>query len=328
MSQQALPMTAYEFKPPPAEAILLEEWKKSPRINKIIKIAIQDGHINLGWTYEDYLYFSAISGRYELSNYWGIQGSGKSSFMLASLFWIYKDWDQVLKHIVFTPKEFVSTLKAVPRGRRIPALGWDDVLAHFPSTMFKTAIDVYESIDRSFAVIRKKCPVIMTTLPIIDRLAKNLKDNTSFEVYMGRNQRLRIFRVFRLPNLKDMSSNLFKVPIEPNTFYELDTVPWDVFKEYDERRLDLTEQVLDDLDKTTATAEELEGHMLIIDASELAVDMGVSYAPSTIQQDISRGVLRGIRTEDYLYVNTSDFQRVLAIKRHFANLKKDIKEEE
>lgn len=308
-----LPPKPYEWKPKPSLDEIPEKWKKTVP-PQAIRIALEDEHVLLGWTLEDYLYYAAKFGKYELVGLWGVQGSGKSDDMLRMLFWIYGDWDEVLRHIVYKPRDFVKILRETPMGKRIPGLGWDDIITHFPSSTFKTDISTYEAIDSSFATIRVKASVIITTLPVIDRLAKALRDNLTFEVYLGRNQNERIFRLFRLPNFYQVKSNLFKIMIEEPKPFDLLVVPTDVYREYENDRLTLTEEALENLDRTVEPETLPEGHLHVMDAAEMCMEHDVKYGTGTIQQDHSRGVIRGMKHGGLLYVLEEDIRRQMKIK--------------
>lgn len=281
--------------------------------SKIVQTAVKFGLIKPGWTLEDYIRDAAESQGYATVQVWGEQGSGKSNRILQQGYWVYKDWDLVLKNIIFKPSSFVQRLKSIPMGRRVPWLGWDDVGVHFTSNAFRTNIQEYESVDGAWASIRVKCSVISLTIPNISRLARNIKDNVSHEVYLGRNQMELVERIVRLPSFTSLESELFKVLIEGPQPFKLFDVPTDVFKEYWEMRLELTEEALEKMDLSTEP-ESPEGYMTVLEAAQVAKDKGLRYSTSSIQQDISRGVIRGTKIGPTLYVWTEDFETNLELK--------------
>ena len=190
-------------------------WEGVPP--KVIELGLKFGLIKLGWTLQDYIHHAIESMGYETILIWGVQGSGKSNFMLQTGYWVYHDWDLVLKNIVFKPEEFVRKLKRIPIGKRVPWIGWDDVGVHYASVSWRTNIQQYEAVDACWAAIRTKCNVITLTIPLIDRLARNLKDNITIEVFIGRNQNVLIERYIRLPSVKRglLESTFYKVQVEP-----------------------------------------------------------------------------------------------------------------
>jgi len=198
-------------------------------------------------------------------------------------------WNRVLDAIIFKPNLLVEKLEAIPDNEVMPGLGWDDILVHYPSSMFKTDIKQYEAIDSTWAAIRTKASCIMDTLPNIERLAKNLKDNTTFEVYLGRNQMEMIKRIFLMPALDRIGVNMFKITIERPGIFDIFTVPAWVWKKYWQRRLKLTKEALTRL-KGTVENEDIGNYVPVLDVAEI---LGIS--PNTVQQMASRGVIEGRR---------------------------------
>ncbi|RLG76816.1 MAG: hypothetical protein DRO12_03780 [Thermoprotei archaeon] len=280
-----------------------EIWAESAP-PKVIKIALDFGLLKIGYSLENYLVDAVKEGGYETVCIWGIQGSGKSSYMLQMGYWIYKDWDKVLSSLVFKPNDFVKRLKSIPVNRRTPCLLWDDIGVHYPSSTFKTDIKQYEAIDSAWAAVRTKCNIIIMTIPLIDRLAKNIKDNVTFEVFLGRNQKVMIRRLFHLPGLNRMESNFFKILLEKPYKINLYDVPTDVFKEYWELRLRLTEEALDRLDKTVEE-EDLKGYVPVLDAS-----LELNVSPNTLQQMISRGIVQGKKIKGVLCIKEEELEKL------------------
>jgi len=258
-----------------------------------IKLAYDYGIIKSGYTLEDYIIEAVEKNGYETIGVWGVQGSGKSTRMLQMGYWvfrrIYEDeveaWNAVLDHIVFKPSDFIKRMEKVPHGERIPVILWDDLGCHYTSSTFKTDIQQYQAIDATWAVIRTKLAVVITTIPLLDRMAKNIKDNITFEVFIGRNQRELMKRVFHLPGLKRMDTNLFKVQIEDAESFDLYEVPEWVWEKYWKMRLELTDEALAGLRGVT-DMEDLENYTPVW---EIAKDLTISA--NTIQQMGSRKLI-------------------------------------
>lgn len=274
-------------------------------IPKTVELAETFGIIIPNFTLEDYLLRAVEIGGYETIIIWGVQGSGKSSRMLQMLHWIYKDWDVVLDSLVFKPSEFVERLESIGDNERMPAIGWDDIGVHYTSSTFKTDIKQYEAIDQTWAAIRTKVNVIIVTIPIIDRLAKNVRDNMTFEVFLGRNQKEMISRIYRLPGLKREYSNFFKVGLEKARTFNLYDVPPDTWLKYWTKRIKLTNEALAHL-KSVTDMEEIEDYIRVLDVPKFYPKFKIS--PTTIQQNISRGVLRGKKIQGQLHVLQEDLE--------------------
>jgi len=271
---------------------------------KHVEWAIRYGLIHEKWTLEDYLIYAVDNQGYETVGIHGVQSSGKSCRMLQTGFWIFKDWDKVLSNIIFKPSTFVQKLQAIPIGRRVPWIGFDDIGVHYPSSRFRTDIKQYEAIDSAWAAIRTKCSVVVLTIPLLDRLAKNIKDNVTFEVYLGRNQTEIVERIVRMPSFDRMETRLCKILVEGPRPFDLYEVPKDVFKEYWEMRLKLTEEALEGLAKAT-DLENTEGYTMVLDVAEK-----LHLSPNTIQQMESRGVIKGRKIDGLLYINDEYITRL------------------
>jgi hypothetical protein len=260
-----------------------------------------------GYTIQDYLVEAVVGppdkpGKtgYETGLIWAVQGSGKSSRGLQYLKWLYKDWEDVLNSVVFQPQEFITKLEAIQDDETMPAIFWDDIGVHFPSSKFKTDIQQYEAIDSTFAAIRTKVNVILASLPIIDRCAKSIKDNATFEFFLGRNQMELPFRLFRLPGLRQIESNFFKVQVQKFSQFDLYDVPKDIWDRYWLRRIKLTREALTNLKETTDMGED-EDYMPILDAAKM-----IEMSPNTIQQMGSRGIIETKKIRGKLWVFRDD----------------------
>jgi len=255
------------------------------RIPDHVKLAEQFGIVKLGYTLEDYLIEAVSKNGYETACIWGVQGSGKSNRSLQMGYWIYEDWNKVLDNIIFKPSELVERLEAIPDYERIPCLIWDDVGVHYPGSKFKTDIKEYEAVDEVWAAIRTKVAVVILTIPLVNRLAKNLRDNLTFEIYLGRNQREIINRLYHLPGLDEIHSNFFKVMVEWPEVFDLYKVPSNIWWKYWDMRLKLTKEALETLRGVT-NMENMDEYTPVW---EIAKQLTISA--NTIQQMGSRRII-------------------------------------
>ncbi len=291
---------------PKYETILIEDWWPSP-----VKLGVKFGYIVPGWTLEDYLRAGAdpkLQG-YETVLIWGVQGSGKSSRALQMAYWVLRDWDAVLACLIFKPQELVATLEAVPDDERLAIIIWDDIGVHYPSSKFKTDIEQYEAIDSSWASIRTKVGVILTTIPLSDRLAKNIKDNVTFEVFLGKNQMEMIFRIYRLPSFKSLDCNFFKAMIEDPAPFDLYKVPKWVWIKYWDHRIKLAREALASLKGAVGQVIDETQWVDCIEAGSI-----LEMSPNSIQQMSSRGVIEGIKINKRLHIKVDDLERLKELK--------------
>lgn len=301
----------------------IQPGPKTGKIPGFIKAGMDFGHIKEGYTIKEYLQEAVVTNGYETVGIHGVQGSGKSCLTLqmgADIAFPYlkqelgRDpnekelWDFVLNSLVFKPKEFVKKLEAVPRGKRLPMILWDDLGVHFTSSSFRTDIEQYSAIDATWAAIRTKVAVAVINIPLFIRLAKNVKDNLTFEVYVGRNKMVQIRRLFYLPGQIDIDENLFKPIIQPGYQYNIYDVPKWVWDAYWERRLDLTEEALTSLKEAT----DMEENKDWIPIKTAALEVG--RAASSISHDVSQGVYRGLKIKGVMCIHKDDFEMLKQTK--------------
>ena len=283
-------------------------WRNVPF--KVLQYAMTFGLVIPDYTCRNYVEYAVEQGGYETVEIWGIQGSCKSNRTLCHGYWVYDDWDEVLKHIVFKPSgdpefAFVDRLKKIEHGKRIPWLGWDDITVHFPSVSWRTQIEQYEAVDSAWAAIRTKVNVISLNNPLIDRLPKNVKDNITMEVFLGRNQVELVERIVRLPGLKMMESNFFKIQVEPLHKFDMYDVPTDVFKEYWEMRLTLADEAMQKLGDVYSKGEkaDMENYVPLSTAIE-----EFHLSPLTMEKWIRLGVVRCKKIAGKTYILKDDYE--------------------
>lgn len=282
------------------------------RVNsKLLALAIQFGMVKLGWTTRDYMVNAVMKGRYCVVHVWGEQGNMKSNFTLQSGSWIYgeqvrdqwyPDWDKVLQHLIFRPgreeRGLLAFTKSIPHGEREAWIGWDDLGVHYPSTIYRTDMEKYQAVDSVFAAIRTKISTMTTNNPIIDRVAKNIKDNITIEVFIGANQTLIAERFCRVPSHDRVDSYFFKIPIEGPYVFDWTKIPSDVWKEYWELRLRIAEEAINLLNE----AYSEEGQLVPV------CEVVKRVPPSKLLTYSSKGVVTIIRKGTAKYVSAEDFE--------------------
>ena len=304
MSEKCEQVQLVELKP----GEIPSHWRNVPF--KVLQYAMTFGLVIPDYTCRNYVEYAVEQGGYETLEIWGVQGSCKSNRTLCHGYWVYGDWDEVLKHIVFKPSgdpefAFVDRLKKIEHGKRIPWLGWDDITVHFPSVSWRTQIEQYEAVDSAWAAIRTKVNVISLNNPLIDRLPKNVKDNITMEVFLGRNQVELVERIVRLPGLKMLESNFFKIQVEPLHKFDMYDVPVDVFKEYWEMRLTLADQAIQKLGDVYSKGEkaDMENYVPLSTAIE-----EFHLSPLTMEKWIRLGVVRCKKIAGKTYILKDDYE--------------------
>jgi hypothetical protein len=279
---------------------------------RVLQYGLTFGLIIWGFTCRQYMERAVETGGYETVLLWGVQGSAKSNRTLAQGYWIYGDWDLVLKRLAFKPSStegrlgLLQLLKKIPQGQRLPWVGWDDVTVHYPSSSWRTDIQKYEAIDSAWAALRTKVSIVSLNGPLIDRFAKNLKDNVTIEVFIGRNQVEIIERYIRLPGLHQVESNFYKVQVEPLKKFDIYEVPTDVFKEYWQERLALADEALEKLGNVFTRDEiDLDNYVPIgVAVKELNV------SPHSIGKMSSQGAIRTKKFNGVLHILKEDYDNL------------------
>lgn len=299
-------------------------------IPKHVMLGIDYGLIKEGYSLIDYLSEAEKDpSGYETSAIHGQQGSGKSNFALQLAYDIIERrltreklrkpdpedvWEEVFKRLVFTPADFVKRLEGIAINDRLDVIVWDDIQLNYTSSTFKTDIEQYAAIDSMFAVIRTKVAVILITIPNITRLPKNVKDNVTFEIFIGKNRKVQTRKVYRLPGTKYMDSNLFKPQIEAPGFFNIYDIPSPIWNRYEKLRKEIANKALAVL-KGVTDMDEREGFISIPEAVRLCREHGLSWSASTIQQNSSRGLYRGQKIQGVLCIERDGLLAILEAEK-------------
>jgi hypothetical protein len=194
-------------------------------------------------------------------------------------------------------------MQTINREEVVPAVAWDDYTVGMPSSTFKTDIEVYGAVDSAWAAIRTKTKVVILNCPLIDRIGRNVKDNITIEVMLGRNQVEQIERFVRLVGLKHLESNFFKVQIEPLHKFDFRQVPKDVFDQYFELRKEIADYAIHKMGKAFKADAQLEEDML----TPIQIMQEISIAPSSLNDMMKRNFLPTEKINGKIYVSRKDF---------------------
>lgn len=283
-------------------------------IPKHVILGMEYGLIRKGYSLTDYLSDAVedFSGC-ETALIHGQQGAGKSNFALRKAYEIIERrmtrenlkkpdpeevWDAVFARLVFTPADFVNRLEGIG-DNRLDVIIWDDIQLNYTNSTFKTDITQYAAIDSMFAVVRTKVAVILITIPNITRLPKNVKDNLTFEVFIGKNRKVQTRKIFRLPGTRRVDSNTFKPQLEEPYTFNIYDIPPHIWSRYEKLRMEIANKALALL-KSVTDMEEEENYISVMDAAKT---LGMS--PNTIQQMVSRGVIPGQKIKGILHIHNN-----------------------
>jgi hypothetical protein len=229
----------------------------------VTKLAKRDNYIYSGWHIDDYARFEIEVQGSMTALIWGPKGSLKSSYLLRRGFAVYGDWDKVLAHTVVEPLEFIQLIKRAKEEKvRLPFVGWDDLNAHLPRTLYFTSRSLYQSMKRNWDLLRpvfsvfmascvRKTSVIGFILDDMDtevvatkRRAEKGEDGT-FNIAREVNVKVRRWVAYHNPYNR-LKINEESIPVDEGP-YHMDEVPSDVFKRYWAKRLKVTDQGIEDM---------------------------------------------------------------------------------
>lgn len=267
----------------------------------------------------------------------GQQGSGKSNNALQSAvpvvhFSLSKElkreptekelWEAILSRIVFTPADFVKKLEAIDSDERLDVIIWDDIQLNYTNSTFKLDMEQYSAIDSMFAVIRTKVALVYITIPNISRLPKNVKDNVTFERFIGKNRLVQTRKIFRLPGTENINSNLFKPVLYEPEFFDIFDIPNWAWKRYEAMRRKIADEALATL-KGAVNMEDVEGFLTLPDAVKLVKEHGLKWGIQSIQQMASRQIIPKQVINGELCVNEEKLMAVIEAEIYMRSTSED-----
>lgn len=228
-------------------------------------------------------------------------------------------WEAVLQTIQFTAGDFVSYLDSVADNETTDSVVWDDISGHYTNMSFRIDPEAYSQIDSAFTVLGTKARIIITNIPNINRLTKNVKDHMTIMIFIGRNKLREIHRVFRLTMRNKTNMGEYLAQLEKPTKFDIYNIPEWAWNRYEERRVNLAKEVF----KTLGTKVDLDkipdGHFSVADAIKRARDSGLKWGVSTVQQGASRGLWGKVTVGGKLYIEKESFEEMIKAESYQPN---------
>ena len=252
---------------------------------------------------------------------WGPPRTGKSTLCLLIADWIYKDWDDVLNCIIFSLNGLLYKLeRGEPKlwptrndlHRRVPFLFIDDFGAHCnkAKTQHERGWDVFKG---GFDTLGTKLGVLMANMVSPNEATQQLQEKYTHEIFVHRRGEAKYDKVHQQQDYRSWNSRQKK---EWRWEFEFDEVPKDVFKQYDEVRCQLADEVLFSINETIAIDQiaNILNRIQTIDVNLLSLikKRGPTYARAiddelgegtklTITRMKSRGLIVSKRAESGYY---------------------------
>lgn len=227
-------------------------------------------------------------------------------------------YEAVLLCIQFTAGDFVGYLKAVPEDEPTDVVVWDDISGHYTNMSFRIDPESYAQVDSAFTVLGTKARIIITNIPNINRLTKNVKDHMTVQIFIGRNKLREIMRVFRLTMKHKTQMGEYLAQLETPTKFDIYAVPEWAWKIYEDRRIKLAQDVFNTLSENVDMDNAPDGFISVADAVKLARDNKLKWGVSTIQQGASRGLWKKAIAGGCLFIDKDSFEKMIEAESYKA----------
>jgi hypothetical protein len=191
---------------------------------------------------------------------WGEARTGKSTLNLLLAYHIYKDWDAVLDSVVFNLNQLLYKIqKGIPRRfptrnglhNRIPLIVWDDFACHSGKarTQHERSWDIFKG---AFDSLGTKLGVLIANMVIPSSPTAQLTEKFTHECWVYTRGRVKFDRIRHQQDYYNYRARQKKDWIDD---FEFGQVPKDVFKQYDEMRCGLADEVLVSISDTMVATE-------------------------------------------------------------------------
>jgi hypothetical protein len=179
---------------------------------------------------------------------WGEQRTGKTSLKMQIAYAVYRDWDKVLQSFVFNLGGLLYKINKGEPERwptanklhmRVPIILYDDFggQSNKAETRYDMAWDIFKG---GFDVLGTQVAVIMASMVDPAEPTFQLMQKYTHELFVPQRGVYKYDRVIRNQDYKGWRPRRSKDWIETNNFKP---VPVDVYKQYDEMRLSLVDEL-------------------------------------------------------------------------------------
>jgi hypothetical protein len=202
------------------------------------------------------VYDAVVNDRFMFIVIWSPPRLGKTTLAGWIMQSIYKDWNKVLQATVFDLPQVMHRLReGIPEKwptknllhHRVPILNWDDFGARSnkAETQYDQAFDLFKG---GFDVIATKLGVLIVTMVDPNEPTFQLLCKYTHEIQVTDKGQYKYDKVEWQQNFHGFKTRIRKVPIEPGVFGEW---PLETYKEYDQNRMSLADEVFVRIDDAT-----------------------------------------------------------------------------
>lgn len=179
---------------------------------------------------------------------WGQPRTGKTTLQMLLAYFIYKDWDQVLRSFVYNLSGILYNMKnGIPcrlltrnlLHNRVPVLMPDDWGAHGnkAKTQHEPAMDIFKGAMDTYGT---QIAVFLSSMGNPNSLTLQLQEKYTHEIYVPSKGEAKYDVIDWQQNFSGWQPRRKKNWQDSFTF---ENVPMDVYKEYDEHRLSLVDEL-------------------------------------------------------------------------------------
>lgn len=179
---------------------------------------------------------------------WGQPRTGKTTLQMVLAYHIYKDWDHVLRSFVYNLSGILYNMeKGIPTRmltrnklhKRVPVIMPDDWGAHGnkAKTQHEPAMDIFKGAIDTYGT---QIAIFLSSMGNPNALTQQLQEKYTHELYVYRKGEAKYDVIDWQQNFAGWQPRRKKTWMDS---FDFDLVPMDVYKEYDEHRLRLVEQL-------------------------------------------------------------------------------------
>lgn len=198
----------------------------------------------------------------------------KSTLGLIAGYSVYEDWQKTLEATVFNLPSVIQRMKDGKPERwpttnglhnRVPYLLWDDFAVGGGNKAVSQHSIAWDEFKAAFDVLGTKIGVLMLTAVDAGSATQQLQGKYNIEVFITSKGHYKYDKVIWKQDYTGFRVIMKKRCVEVGTF---DQVPMEIYKEYDEMRMDLTDQAFVRLEDAMAN-DTLENLMKILKPSDI-----------------------------------------------------------
>jgi len=179
---------------------------------------------------------------------WGKPRTGKTTVQMQIAYAVYKDWDQVLESFTYNLAGILYHLdhgipcRIMTRNKlhnRVPIIMPDDLGAHSnkAKTQHEPAMDIFKGAIDTYGT---KMTVFLSSMGLPNEITEQLCNKYTHEIYVARKGEAKYDEVDWLQNYRGW------IPIQKKDWqdeFTFSAAPMDVYKQYDEQRLSLVDEL-------------------------------------------------------------------------------------